>query len=163
MCFTLLRNEFKVGVRMACPCAFCCRCSPCHALRRGPAHLQPSPFPFSPPAPQTHRRSPPLPVRPFNRAASSGCRRLSENMRGPALCVRARPTLGPSRPGRYRALAGEELPRARCAPTGRGLRSMDVPRATRALTGPPSWRAQISPAGRACGRAEIALRCRRCR
>ena len=27
------------------------RCSPCHALRRGPAHLQPSPFAFSPPAP----------------------------------------------------------------------------------------------------------------
>ena len=27
------------------------RCSPCHTLRRGPAHMQPSPFAFSPPAP----------------------------------------------------------------------------------------------------------------
>ena len=56
--FTLLRNAFKVGVRMA--CAFCCRCSPCHALRRGPAHLQPFQFEFSPPAPLVIRFLPML-------------------------------------------------------------------------------------------------------
>ncbi len=56
------------------------RCSPCHARARGPAHLQPFPYPFSPPAPQTHRRSPPLPRRPINHDSSSGCRSTREDL-----------------------------------------------------------------------------------
>ena len=38
-----------------------------------------------------------------------------------------------------------------------------TPRATRAFSVYPSMRAQISPAWRACGLAEIVLQCRRCR
>ena len=55
-------------------------CSPCHARACGPAHLQPYPFPFSPPAPQTHRCSPPLLVRPINHDSSSCCRSTREDL-----------------------------------------------------------------------------------
>ena len=54
-----------------------------------------------------------------------------------------------------------ELPGARPGYIEKGLRSNDMPRPAHALSVYPPWRAQMSAARRACGRAELVLR-RRC-
>eukprot|EP00964_Phaeocystis_antarctica_P044891 scaffold25807_cov60-Phaeocystis_antarctica.AAC.1 len=60
-------------------------------------------------------------------------------------------------PIRYRSSAGVELPGARPGYIVKCLRSNDMPRPAHALSVYPPWRAQMSAARRACGRAELAL------
>ena len=77
--------------------------------------------------------------------------------------VRARNIFGPGRKPRYRSAAGEKLGRARVGSVARGLLSNDHAPSLRTRSGPPPLRAQVSAALQDPGRAEIALRRRRCR
>ena len=126
--FTLLRNEFKVGVRMA--CAFCCRCSPCHARGRGPAHLQPSPFAFSLPAPLVIRFLAMLHRRHKFSDTSSGPRSTPATFKHFLLCGAV---VGPGGASRLGPLETLYTQAPGLVPRPGAFRRQHTPRATRAI------------------------------
>ena len=88
---------------------------------------------------------------------------LSEHLGNIQALIAAAASLGPGAASRLGPLEPLCTQAAGLVPCPGAFRRQYTPRATRALTGPPSLRAQISAARQDPGRAEIALRRRRCR